>query len=359
MMLSLKTGYNEYICLQGFVCNNNVVQCDSNILKGGGFRMTTLYLFAFFSSFFKTILKFTPLVATLALLLYFFKKAMIKILKSNSRKLEPDENHRNGKQLENIIEKLIFKIFNGNPTDDNYSGPALRIRDMIFRPAVAKGNIGEIRIARILAKLPQDKYRVINDLMLRTSKGTVQFDHLVISRQGIFVIETKNYQGSITGSEYDDTWVANYHRQIYRFKNPIKQNYGHVKALEEYLQKPSDIFNPVVVFLSPTDLNLKVTTPVITQNKLSKWIVSFAGMKLSEFEVAECFDILSDANITIVQARVDHKNTIRAKINDDQNQIRKNICPCCGAPLVQRKSKYGHFMGCSNYPKCRFIANDN
>lgn len=321
--------------------------------------MMSQYFFAFFNSYFKTILKFMPLVATLALLLYLFKKGTIKMIKSNQAKANQDGNHRDGEQPGNIIEKLIFKIFIGNPRDESYSGPVVRIRDILFRPAVAKGNIGEIRIARILAKLSQDKYRVINDLMLRTSKGTVQFDHLVISRQGIFVIETKNYQGSITGGEYDDTWVANYHRQIYRFKNPIKQNYGHVKALEEYLQRPSDIFIPVVFFLSPTDLNLKVTTPVITQKNLSKWIASFNGVKLCESEVDECFDILSSANITIVQARVDHKNTIRANINDDQNQIRQNICPRCGSPLVQRKSKYGNFMGCSNYSKCRFIANNN
>ncbi|MDD3028498.1 MAG: hypothetical protein PHI41_10700 [Erysipelotrichaceae bacterium] len=26
---------------------------------------------------------------------------------------------------------------------------------------------------------------------------------------------------------------------------------------------------------------------------------------------------------------------------------------------MQRKSKYGNFMSCSNYSKCRFIANNN
>jgi DNA topoisomerase-1 len=30
-------------------------------------------------------------------------------------------------------------------------------------------------------------------------------------------------------------------------------------------------------------------------------------------------------------------------------------CPQCGGGLVQRKGKYGPFVGCSNYPKCRYI----
>ena len=32
----------------------------------------------------------------------------------------------------------------------------------------------------------------------------------------------------------------------------------------------------------------------------------------------------------------------------------KEICPECGSLLKQRKGKYGAFMGCSNYPHCRF-----
>ena len=33
-------------------------------------------------------------------------------------------------------------------------------------------------------------------------------------------------------------------------------------------------------------------------------------------------------------------------------------CPECGSPLVIRKSKYGEFTACSNYPTCKYIKND-
>ena len=32
----------------------------------------------------------------------------------------------------------------------------------------------------------------------------------------------------------------------------------------------------------------------------------------------------------------------------------KDICPECGSLLKRRKGKYGDFMGCTNYPQCRF-----
>ena len=31
-----------------------------------------------------------------------------------------------------------------------------------------------------------------------------------------------------------------------------------------------------------------------------------------------------------------------------------DICPKCGSRLVKRKGKYGEFIGCSNFPKCRY-----
>ncbi len=34
------------------------------------------------------------------------------------------------------------------------------------------------------------------------------------------------------------------------------------------------------------------------------------------------------------------------------------VCPECGSDLVIRKGKYGEFVACSNYPKCRYIKKD-
>lgn len=33
-------------------------------------------------------------------------------------------------------------------------------------------------------------------------------------------------------------------------------------------------------------------------------------------------------------------------------------CPNCGSPLVIRKSKYGQFIACSNYPECKYIKQE-
>ena len=35
------------------------------------------------------------------------------------------------------------------------------------------------------------------------------------------------------------------------------------------------------------------------------------------------------------------------------------VCPDCGSPLVIRKGKYGEFVACSNYPKCKYIQKED
>lgn len=49
------------------------------------------------------------------------------------------------------------------------------------------------------------------------------------------------------------------------------------------------------------------------------------------------------------------------KSSEDPLSDEREICPECGGVLRERKGKYGSFMGCSNYPECRFtrkIAED-
>lgn len=92
------------------------------------------------------------------------------------------------------------------------------------------GELGEHKINIQLDQLPKDcKY--LSDIMIGNSKsrsGFSQIDHVVISPFGLFVIETKNYNGEIKGLRDDTYWTVSNRFKMY---NPLKQNYGHIKAL--------------------------------------------------------------------------------------------------------------------------------
>ena len=136
----------------------------------------------------------------------------------------------------------------------------------IYRPSIL-GNRGEAKVRSILSKLPESDYIVRNDILLNTEHGTSQIDHVVVSVYGIFVIETKNIRGWILGDQYGDEWVKNVYGNKYRFRNPLKQNYGHVKALERALELPFSIFIPIVVFSRRARLKIETKQTVIYTDK--------------------------------------------------------------------------------------------
>lgn len=109
-----------------------------------------------------------------------------------------------------------------------------------------KGQAGENKVARILQKLPTEKYKIVNDILIKNSHGTTQIDHVVLSEYGVFVIETKNYSGWIYGGEYSEEWTKNVYGNKYQFRNPLKQNYAHIKALMDILEiKSQDLLIPI------------------------------------------------------------------------------------------------------------------
>ena len=56
-----------------------------------------------------------------------------------------------------------------------------------------RGFMGEFWLKLELKKLPKNKYKLLNNIMVEDEKGTHQIDHVVISKYGIFVIGMKNY----------------------------------------------------------------------------------------------------------------------------------------------------------------------
>ena len=219
-----------------------------------------------------------------------------------------------------------------------------------------KGHIGEKAVVNRLSRLPENKYTVINNLMLRTDYGTTQIDHIVVSIYGIFVIETKNYSGWITGGEFSEEWTKNMYGKKYKFRNPLKQNYSHVKALENKLKITSDKFIPIVAFSASGTIKVNTSKPVVYINQLKKEIEGYTELKLREEDIPTIVSKIRNADVTTKETAKEHIKEIQTKVSDKNVKIKNNICPKCGGNLVKRKGKYGEFLGCSNFPKCRYTV---
>ena len=134
-----------------------------------------------------------------------------------------------------MIKSILNKIFKEDK-------PNLSKQDKVE----IKGSLGELRQEFRLDRLERNKYRVISNIIIPNKGKTTQIDHLVISNYGIFVIENKNFIGDIYGSEYDKTWTQVIGKSRNIFYNPVAQNYGHIKALENIIGTGKEIYSIIV-----------------------------------------------------------------------------------------------------------------
>jgi len=89
--------------------------------------------------------------------------------------------------------------------------------------------------------------------------GSTQIDHLIFSPYGLFVLETKNYQGWIFGTEKQREWTQQIFRKRSRFQNPLRQNYKHVKTLQSLLDIAPEHLHSVIAFVG--DCEFKTEMP--------------------------------------------------------------------------------------------------
>lgn len=229
---------------------------------------------------------------------------------------------------------------------------------IILRLPSVKGKMGERQVALRLKRLPEDRYRVINNLLVVSGQYTSQIDHVVVSVYGVFVIETKSYKGWIYGGEDSEYWTQNIYGNKYKLRNPIHQNYGHIKALKCVLNDyPPLPYVSIVAFSRQARIGVSSSTPVVYWDQILSVISQFGNRVLTEVQVNEVANALLRSNKDSKETRKEHVTSVKTKVAKRKQMIADRVCPRCGGTLLIRQGKYGSFYGCSNYPKCRYTYN--
>ncbi len=181
-----------------------------------------------------------------------------------------------------------------------------------------KGRKGERKVRRQLNKLPSSKYRVLNNLLFATPHGFTEVDHVVVSRHGVFVIETKNYNGSIYGNGDNQNWKHYIGRREHDFLNPIKQNHGHIVAVRKILRNTFPEMEYISIITFPPTTKLKVeydneNTLIIHWNKLRRKIRYYGRNKLTSSEVNHAAGLILKANVSTAENRRKHIKNLKRK----------------------------------------------
>ena len=225
-----------------------------------------------------------------------------------------------------------------------------------FNLSKIKGEKGEYSVAKRLQKLNKNEYLIFNDIYLKIDERSTQIDHLVISEYGIFVIETKNYNGWIYGYENSEFWTQTFYKKKTKFRNPIKQNWSHIYFLKKVLSDFKQVkYYPIIVFTGKAELKkIYSQVPVIYKNDL---IIAIRKNKTVYLTIEQVNDIAKQVSkyiITDKKIKKEHKRYVKRHILERKNKVNSLICPNCDGKLEIRNGKYGKFYSCSNYPTCKF-----
>lgn len=221
--------------------------------------------------------------------------------------------------------------------------------------SLLKGWTGELKgAAAHWAFLDSSVYTSLNNLTLQTSNGTTQIDHVIVSRFGIFVVETKNISGWIFGDAKSSQWTVVKFGRKYQIQNPVHQNYRHVRAVVEHLGIDQSKVHSLVMFWG--DCRFKTTMPSnVLRSGYTRYIKSFSPVLFTDQEVARAIESLTSGALRNTFAT---RRAHLVSLGDRYGST--TTCPKCGGTLVLRTAKAGpnpgsRFYGCSGYPKCRFI----
>ena len=147
---------------------------------------------------------------------------------------------------------------------------------------------------------------------------------------------------------------------------------GLVKKLESLgIGRPST-YAPTISILTSRDY-VKIEKKQLIPTEVAFSVVEVLEKHFGDIVDAEFTSKLEDKLDSIADEKADWQGVLREfyfpfmrKIDEGKkniNSLKQSIptgenCPECGKELVKRKSRFGEFVGCSGYPKCKYIKRE-
>ena len=192
------------------------------------------------------------------------------------------------------------------------------------RTILDKENYSEFLTFRILEKM-RGYNRLLTNIYIPKANGTTtEIDLLMINRAGIYVFESNNYGGWISGDEKSIHWTTSLKgdRKV-RFLSPVIQNNVHIKALRKLLGRAGGhAFFSYIVFSQRCELKkIAVTSPdifVMKRDMLYSTLREDMNRRpdiLTDAQVIAFYEILRKYSLADTQTKDRHIRNIENRRN--------------------------------------------
>ncbi|WP_197465351.1 nuclease-related domain-containing protein [Marinomonas sp. TW1] len=182
-----------------------------------------------------------------------------------------------------------------------------------------KENHGEKLVRESLLEYCQNSTaHVLNNITLEYDDGTTQIDHILVTQNGILVIETKHYNGWIFANENQKNWTQVLFKVKFKFQNPIFQNFKHLIATQKQLDFiPEQSISSLVVFTGEAQFKTLMPKNVIHVNNLIDYIDNIRLGSISENRVQFCVGRLECKRLELTKKTdVEHQGYLNNKFHN-------------------------------------------
>lgn len=143
-------------------------------------------------------------------------------------------------------------------------------------------------------------YQEFKELQILFDGLNEQIDYVYLSRFGIFVVATPDYQGRIWGSNGQKQWMYQFFNIKNVFENPLWKNQKYIMVLSEQLKLSPRVFYSVVVFKNSCRFQTIMPDNVLLSSGFSEYIAQYDDEVLSDDELVRVKTLLEGNEFDVI-----------------------------------------------------------
>lgn len=186
-----------------------------------------------------------------------------------------------------------------------------------------KGMQGEYLIYECLRSFENVGGKFLFNLYIpKENNKTTEIDILLICSKGVFVLESKNYDGWIFGNETQRNWTQVIYDNKEYFYNPIMQNNLHIKCLKKIIGESIPIHSIIVFSDKCTLKNITVKNKninVVNRRNVTSVLAQICKMVqeeiLTETEIIDIYNKLYPYTQVSCETKMRHITNIENVLN--------------------------------------------
>ena len=171
-------------------------------------------------------------------------------------------------------------------------------------------------------------HKALKGLFVESDNGRItEIDAVALTRNGIYVIECKDYSGTIVGTKDAHDWNVVYDNgEMHKLYNPILQNKGHITALSHNLHLARAKFRSVIILSGYSNLNGvnydREEATILSLPDLRKelrYLTECGNPILSKEEIDSLYAVLEPMTKATYEMKLRHLNQVEQKKEENKN----------------------------------------